>query len=137
MIGRSMPRPCALLIAVCAAALALAGCGGGDTDHVRGGHLELRLDEYRITPQDVRVTAGRLEITAVNDGVLTHNVKIESVDRTDPQGDPIVVGGTATAHPGETVHATVELTPGRYRMACTIANHEDLGQYGTLVVTKR
>lgn len=132
-----MPRARALLIAVCALALALTGCGGGGTDHVRGGRLELRLDEYRITPQDVRVSEGPLEITAVDDGVLTHNVKIESVDRTDAQGDPIVVGGTDTAHPGETVRATVQLTPGRYRMVCTIANHEDLGQYGTLVVTKR
>ena len=28
----------------------------------------------------------------------------------------------------------VVLTPGTYRLVCTIANHDDLGQYGELVV---
>lgn len=132
-----MVRHRALALTLLALAPALAGCGGGDEEEVSGGRLEIRLDEYRISPQNVRVKEGALQISAVNDGVLTHNVKIEAVDGRDDQGDPIVVGGTKTAHPGETVETALVLTPGRYRMACTIANHEDLGQYGSLVVTGR
>ena len=37
--------------------------------------------------------------------------------------------------PGETAPAIkIALQPGTYRLVCTIANHDDLGQYGTLVV---
>ena len=44
-------------------------------------------------------------------------------------------GGTRTAQPGETVTTTFpQLEPGTYRLACTIANHDDLGQYGKLIV---
>ena len=39
-----------------------------------------------------------------------------------------------TMQPGETGEPIkVTLTPGTYRLVCTIANHDDLGQYGTLV----
>ena len=37
--------------------------------------------------------------------------------------------------PGERAEAIkVTLLPGEYRLVCTIANHDDLGQYGTLKV---
>ena len=39
-----------------------------------------------------------------------------------------------TAHPGETVVARAVLRPGRYRLVCTLANHDNLGQYGVLIV---
>ena len=119
--------------AALASTLLLAGCGGNG-NLVAGFTLELRIDEFRISPQDVRIHSGRITLVAHNDGVLTHNVKIEYADREDPEGNPIPVGGTPTAHPGQTVKATIDLLPGRYRMVCTIANHEDLGQYGTLRV---
>ena len=32
------------------------------------------------------------------------------------------------------LNGTVVLKPGTYRLADTIANHENLGQYGTLIV---
>ncbi len=28
-------------------------------------------------------------------------------------------------------------SPGKYRLVCTIANHDDLGQYGELQVVRR
>ena len=43
-------------------------------------------------------------------------------------------GRTPTAHPGQRVETAVTLKPGKYRVVCTIANHDNLGQYGELKV---
>jgi plastocyanin len=126
------------LLAALAAALALSGCGGDESVAVDGRTLRLRLDEYRIQPQDVRVEAGRLRIVATNVGRLTHNVKIVKEDKTDLEAPVKEVGGTRSTQPGESAAVTFEdLEPGEYRLACTIANHDDLGQYGSLVVRAR
>ncbi len=125
------------LIPVLAAAVAAAGCGD-DPVAVDGSTLRLRLDEYRIQPQDLTVEEGRLRIVATNVGRLTHNVKIVKEDPSDLEAPVEEVGGTRSTQPGESAAVTFpELEPGEYRLACTIANHDDLGQYGTLVVSER
>jgi plastocyanin len=121
-----------------AAALAAAGCGAGEPERVDGRTLRLRLDEYRILPRDVRVRPGRLRIVATNVGRLTHNVKIVRENREDREAPHEEVGGTRSTQPGESAAMTFRaLQPGHYRLACTIANHDDLGQYGTLLVSSR
>jgi plastocyanin len=130
-----MPARRATLLAIAlAAALAIAGCGD-DTPVTRDddGVVTLRLDEYRILPQRVRVPSGRFEIVATNRGVLTHNVAIVSFKRR-PGQDEVQYARTATAHPGQTVRKVVRLKPGKYRMVCSLANHDNLGQYGELIV---
>ena len=132
----SFPAATSLILAACVLALA-AGCGGGDPVPVEGSTLRLRLDEYRILPQDVRVRPGRLRIVATNVGRLTHNVKIVRRDESDLEAPAEEVGGTRSTQPGESAAVTFdagELEAGEYRLACTIANHDDLGQYGTLIV---
>ena len=125
----------AALVAL-ALAVPLAGCGD-DPVEIEGRTLRLRVDEYRIIPQDVKVSPGRLRIVATNAGRLTHNVKIVRQDPDDSEAPPVELDGTRTAQPGESVPVTIEdLRPGEYRLACTIANHDDLGQYGTLLVEK-
>jgi plastocyanin len=131
-----MSRSCALMAVVGAAAVA-AGCGGEPAAvTVPGATLRVKLDEYRIAPQNVRMRAGRIHLVAVNTGRLTHNLVIESI--TDDPTKEVVYGRTDTAHPGQTVteRDPIALKPGRYRLACTISNHENLGQYGTLIVRK-
>jgi plastocyanin len=121
-------------VALALPALMAVGCGDEPVT-VEGRTLRLRLDEYRIMPQDVRVKAGRLAIVATNVGRLTHNVKIVKRDEDDLEAPVTEIGGTRTAQPGESARETFEdLEPGRYRLACTIANHDDLGQYGELIV---
>jgi hypothetical protein len=73
---------------------------------------------------------------ATDTGRLTHNLVVESI--TDDPTKQVVYGRTDTAHAGQTVteRDPLVLKPGRYRLACTIANHENLGQYGTLIVQK-
>jgi plastocyanin len=130
-----MPGRRATLLAIAlAGALPIAGCGD-DAPVTRddAGVVTLRLDEYRIVPQRVRVPSGRFEIVATNRGVLTHNVAIVSPGRRPGQAE-VQYARTATAHPGQTVRKEVHLKPGKYRMVCTLANHDNLGQYGELVV---
>jgi hypothetical protein len=131
-----MSRSCALMAVVGAAAVA-AGCGGEPAAvAVSGTTLRVTLDEYRIRPQNVRMKPGSIHLTAVNAGRLTHNLVVESI--TDDPTKEVVYGRTDTAHPGQTVteRDPIALRPGRYRLACSISNHDNLGQYGTLTVAK-
>jgi len=132
----SMPRrraPLFALLALCAALL--FGCGRDAPYVPASGHtVILRLDEYRILPQRVTVPPGRIRIVAHNDGRLTHNVGVVQFDRPLGEDEEKQYGRTPTAHPGETVRTTVNLKPGKYRLVCTIANHDNLGQYGELKV---
>jgi uncharacterized cupredoxin-like copper-binding protein len=124
-------------MAVLGAAAAMAGCGGEPAAvAVSGNTLRVTLDEYRIQPQNVRMKAGRIHLVATNTGQLTHNLVVEQI--SDDPTKQKVYGRTDTAHPGQTVHEQAPLTlkPGRYRLACTISNHENLGQYGELTVVK-
>ena len=134
--GMPLTRPILALLGAATVALTGTGCGKDDPVEIEGRTLRLRLDEFRMTPQDVRVRAGRLRIVATNVGRLTHNVKIVRQDEDDLEAPPVEIAGTRTAQPGESVPVTVDLKPGTYRLACTIANHDDLGQYGTLEVVE-
>ena len=133
-MARAMPLRLAALAAV-AALVALPGCGEDDPVAIEGRELQLRLDEFRIIPEDVKVAPGRLRVVATNVGRLTHNLKVVQENEEDREAPDIEIGGTGTAQPGETVTFTFEnLAEGEYRMACTLANHDHLGQYGELVV---
>ena len=133
-----MPRPVRLKHTIGPALVALAlaaGCGDEEPVDIEGRALQVRLDEYRVIPQNVKVREGRLRIVATNVGRLTHNLKVVKQDEDDLEEAPIESGGTRSAQPNESEAVTIEsLPPGEYRMSCTIANHDDLGQYGALIV---
>jgi plastocyanin len=131
----SMAKPLPSLFAAVTVAAVLAGCGA-DTPYTpaRGHTLQLRLDEYRVLPERITVPAGRIEIVARDVGRLTHNVAIVQFDRPLGEDEEKQYARTPTAHPGDVVRTTVTLKPGKYRIVCTIANHDNLGQYGELKV---
>src|SRR3954469_18006962 len=92
------------LLALCALALLLPGCGGSDPVEAAGGTVHLRIDEYRILPREIHVTGPRLRIVMTDAGILTHNVKVFSTTEFDADGKPIQIGdGTPTA-PGRNGH---------------------------------
>jgi uncharacterized cupredoxin-like copper-binding protein len=127
-----MPRSL-ILAALAAVVLAAGGCGGGDVFRTDRPLLRIELDEYRIVPQDIEVRAGRLKLVVRNTGRLTHNLAIEVPD--GPGDKPMQIARVATMQPGQTAKPVkVALAPGEYRLVCTIANHDDLGQFGTLKV---
>jgi hypothetical protein len=130
-----MPLRAALATALLLLLIALAGCGDEDPVRVEGDELRVELDEFRVLPQNSVVTAPRLRIVATNIGRLPHNLKVVQEDEEDREAPPTEIGGTGTAQPGETATFTFEdLEPGEYRVVCTITNHDDLGQYGDLIV---
>jgi plastocyanin len=115
----------------------LSACGDEEPVKVDARTLHVRLDEYRVVPQNVRVHEGRLRIVATNVGRLTHNLHVVKQDEDDLEEAPTDIDGTRTAQPNESTSVTIENLPaGEYRMVCTIANHDDLGQYGKLIVEK-
>jgi uncharacterized cupredoxin-like copper-binding protein len=124
-----------LVAAVALAVLGLSGCGDDDPYVPADGRtVSLRLDEYRVLPKRVTVPAGRVRLVGRNDGRLTHNLAVVQFDRPLGEDEERQFARTRTAHPGQQVQTTVTLRPGKYRVVCTIANHDNLGQYGELEV---
>jgi uncharacterized cupredoxin-like copper-binding protein len=127
-------RPAAACLAV--TAFALAGCGEGRLRHTERPILRLAVDEYRIVPQNISMRPGRVKIVVRNTGRLTHNLVIQRPPK-EIDGKPREVAGgrVKSMQPGEAGRPIkITLKRGTYRLVCTIANHDDLGQYGTLVV---
>ena len=125
--------PAAAVLA--ALVLVLGGCGGDGVFRTDRPILRITLDEYRIMPQNIEVKAGRMKLVVRNAGRLTHNLAIQLPD--GPGGKPTPIARVATMQPGQTAEPIkVTLARGEYRLACTIANHDDLGQYGSLEVQR-
>lgn len=113
--------------ALALAALALAGCG--HVASVRSGPsptLPVALNEYRVTPQDVRAAAGTMTFVVHNYGRLTHDLVINHDGRR--------VAATQPLAPGQTTDLVATLSPGQYLMSSTILSDQALGAYGTLHV---
>jgi hypothetical protein len=119
-------------------AIALGGCGGGETFTTDRPILKLTVDEYRIVPQDIVAIPpnGRIKIVVRNTGRLTHNLVVQIPPKeADDKPEPVPGARVISMQPGEAaLPIKVALPPGEYRLVCTIANHDDLGQYGKLVV---
>lgn len=150
-----------LMLTLLGATAVLAGCAGEPAKVVdQDAVLRLKLDEYRITPQNIEVQATsvpmRIKIVATNVGRLTHTVKVERLEDenenapddeavpTDPAPTTAIVGDQAgNAAPGEVVRSgergvrsgeDLMLEPGEYVLADTIGNHQNLGAYGKLTI---
>lgn len=130
-----MLRP--MMLAAVLAATATGGCGADRTPvDVRGTDLTLRVGEYTVRPQVVRVHSGPLRLAVVDVGVLAHNIHVLG-QPDDPRGPSFDYGGTPSAHPGDTVRTPepLRLEAGRYQLVDTISDHATLGTTGTLIVT--
>jgi plastocyanin len=138
IIRKGMTGGRVTLLLVALAALPAAGCGD-DVAYTRAPdrRVEVRLDEYRVLPERIEVRSGRITFVARNTGRLTHNLSVVQFER--PVGDEEEKDygePTKTLFPGETSETTVDLKPGKYRLVCTIANHDNLGQYAELKVVR-
>ena len=109
------------------AAVALTGCGAAESAvQARGQRVEIELDDFLLRPQNVRAGAGELTFQVTNRGRLPHNFRLRDEGRE--------VVKIATLLPGESGTAEARLRRGIYKMVCTVANHEQLGMTGRLVV---
>ena len=109
------------------AALAFAGCTDGATKaRPDNGTVSVTIHDFKLEPQIVASNRRSLTFEVVNRGRLPHNFHIRGVGTTRLE--------IATMLPGESETAGVRLPKGEFRMFCSIANHEELGQYGSLIV---
>jgi plastocyanin len=123
-----MPASTRTLIVLVLCALALAACGGsGAAVREPSGTFNVTLDDYLIRPQSIHVPSGKLNLTVTNRGRLGHTLRIRT--KTDRN-----VLAFTTIQPGESKTRSFKLSRGTYTMYCVLANHEELGMYGTLVV---
>ena len=151
------PRTVALL-SVATIASAVAGCGGTDSEQTAstststptptaasaatGGKLTVRMTEYAFTPSDTTAKAGKLTISAPNDGKVEHELVLLKTD-ADPaalpkDGDEVdestSVGEISDVAAGETKEHSFRLKPGKYVMVCALPGHYESGMYGSLTV---
>ncbi|HEV7774110.1 MAG TPA: cupredoxin domain-containing protein [Conexibacter sp.] len=117
----------ALASAVATALAACAGCGEPAPVAVDATPLRLTLSEYRVEPQAVRVTAGRVEILVRNGGTTVHRLEIRSEDRTR------TLASSPSLRPGQTARLVVDVPPGEYVDTCAVERHDTLGEHGTIV----
>jgi len=123
-----MPASTRTLIVLVLCALALAACGGsGAAVREPSGTFNVTLDDYLIRPQSIHVPSGKLTLTVTNRGRLGHTLPVRT--KTDRN-----VLAFTTIQPGESKTRSFKLSRGTYTMYCVLANHEELGMYGTLVV---
>ena len=152
----------AIAAIVILAAPVASGCGG-DNDNGDGGQaaaptptatqattqpsaarraLTIRMTEFAFDPKDAVAKAGKVTITAPNEGNVVHELVLLKTDE-DPanlpkKGDKVdestSVGEIADVEPGSTKKATFKLTPGQYAMVCALPGHYEGGMYGSLTV---
>jgi uncharacterized cupredoxin-like copper-binding protein len=151
----------AITVIVILAPLVAGGCGGGDEGEsgqattpeptatadatqpaATGRALTIRMTEFAFDPKDAGAKAGKVTITAPNDGKVVHELVLLKTD-ADPaalpkKGDGIdestSVGEIADVEPGSTKRATFKLAPGTYVMVCALPGHYEGGMYGSLTV---
>jgi plastocyanin len=110
-----------------AVAVPAAGCRDAEEAvRARDRRVELTQTDFRWRPQLVRAPAGELTFAVVNRARLPHNLRVEGRGREWAR--------LSALKPGERDQVRAKLPPGDYRLLCSIANHEELGMYGTLVV---
>jgi uncharacterized cupredoxin-like copper-binding protein len=135
------------------------GCGGSNKDESsqpattnaqQGGantvdNVTIGMGEYFFKPKDVTVPAGKVAITAPNNGKIEHELVLLKTDvdpaklKTEKDGE---VDEEAYSGPGEipdveagaTGKTTLNLKPGKYVMICNVPGHYKAGMYGRVTV---
>ena len=94
----------------------------------RDGVVELALTDFRIKPLVVQAPRDSLTIVVRNEGRLAHALRIRGATE-------VVRLKVSTLLPGkEAARVGVTLKRGHWRLYCPLANHEELGMYGRLIV---
>ena len=104
-----MPRLLTLAAVLAAAALVLTSCGESDSVTTSAPIVRIKVDEYRIVPQNITVKLdparnGRLKIAVRNTGRLTHNLVIQIPPKKFRER-PQEVARVKTMQPGEEKYA--------------------------------
>ena len=88
--------------------------------------VAIAASEFKFTPSNVDVKAGRVTFRLRNDGGAPHALEIEG------QG---IEEETRVIQGGQSATLSVELKPGRYEMYCPVGNHRAMGMEGEVTVS--
>jgi uncharacterized cupredoxin-like copper-binding protein len=142
----------------------VVGCGGDGDDNAAttqaapsgqtatsggGNELTIKMGDYSFTPSAVTTQAGKVTISAPNDGQVEHELVLLKTDQ-NPVGLPLNgdevdeegleakgvenAGEIEEVNPGATKSGTFKLAPGKYVMICNLPGHFQRGMYGTVTV---
>jgi uncharacterized cupredoxin-like copper-binding protein len=122
-------RRIAVLTGAC---LALAGCGGGESNSSQtsggaGQTVSISETEHALTPKSADVARpGTVTFEVKNDGQITHALEVEGNG---------VEKETKSIEPGQSATLTVDLSKaGKYEMYCPIDGHKQQGMEGDITV---
>jgi uncharacterized cupredoxin-like copper-binding protein len=109
----------------------LSGCGGGGgTTTQPSGSTKVSMTEFKFTPSDISVSAGKVVFFVVNDGNGT------SHDLVIRDGTGKTVAKSELVSSGDSTVLTVDnIAAGTYTIFCDQPGHEASGMKGTLTVT--
>ena len=155
MMRKAIPIAATILLTA-----SVAGCGGSDNGGgeakttasapattpsqppAASGNLTVRMSEFAFDPKQAVAKAGKVTISAPNDGKVIHELVVLKT-KADPahlpmDGDDVdestAVGEIADVEPGATKKVTLKLAPGKYAMVCALPGHYKAGMYGSLTV---
>lgn len=87
------------------------------------------LNEWRVSPSETTLDAGRVMFHAMNEGEVQHGLEVEGQGQEGQTGN-IPAGGTGSV--------TMSLQPGNYTLYCPIVdargNHRQMGMETTITV---
>jgi uncharacterized cupredoxin-like copper-binding protein len=109
----------------------LSGCGGGGSTTTQpSGSTKVSMTEFKFTPGDISVSAGKVVFFVVNDGNGT------SHDLVIRDGTGKTVAKSELVSSGDSTVLTVDnIAAGTYTIFCDQPGHEASGMKGTLTVT--
>lgn len=112
--------------------VAACGSGGGETKSqatsVQGPVQEVKvaMGDFFYDPKEVTVKAGRVRFLLSNVGQTAHRFSVT--------GEGVKVSTNNVGAGRESVFE-VDLSPGPYKMGCTLGDHEKRGSVGKITVT--
>jgi uncharacterized cupredoxin-like copper-binding protein len=121
--------------------LALTACGGSGSSSSTstpaasssassgGSAVTVGESEFKLSPTDATVKAGKVTITIKNTGSITHALTLE---KAGPGGKDVE---SPMLQPGQTKTLTVSLKAGKIEWYCPIDGHRSMGMDGHLTVT--
>ena len=91
--------------------------------------VQVVAQEFRYSLSRTKVRAGRVIVELVNRGQDTHDLDVRRI------------GGTRIYHfpdvqPGQFVDRELKLAPGRYKLWCAVADHNERGMHSVLRVVR-
>ena len=105
------------------------------------GSVDVRLDEFHITPSISNVAAGKVTFVARNAGREEHEMVVVRTNKGAGQlmkGDEASEAGAVDEIPefdaGKTKRLTLNLKPGHYVLLCNVPGHYKAGMYKNFVV---